>query len=65
MYDIGTKFEYELEDSYGWCYKTLTIGGYTYYQGDLFYVCYGEDGKQLDVYEDNVKEAIEGVEDED
>jgi hypothetical protein len=60
VYDIGTKFEYEWCPEHAECRnETLTIGGYIYYHDDLFYVCYSEDGDQVDVYCENVQDALE------
>lgn len=61
QFEIGTTFSYDWEDEDGNSYHDdiLTIGGYIYYYDDLFYVCYNEDGKQVDICHEYVQEAIE------
>lgn len=62
-YEIGTRFRYrdEWEDKDGNDHydEELTIGGYIYYYDDLFYVCYNDEGDQVDICEEYVEESIE------
>ena len=47
--EIGTRFQ--LGESGG----IWTIGGYVYYEDDLWYVCFNEDGNQRDEYHEDIE----------
>ncbi len=47
-FEIGTKFE----KGYG---EIWTIGGYVYYEGDLWYVCFDDDGCQRDEHHEDIE----------
>lgn len=67
-YEIGTRFWYDCrwedqdgDDHYG---EYLTIGGYIYYCDNLFYVCYNDEGDQVDICEEYIQEATEDTDED-
>ena len=50
--EIGTKFE----TGYG---VVWTIGGYVYYEDDLWYVCFDDNGNQRDEHAEDIKDWLE------
>lgn len=50
--EIGTKYR---RSAWG---KVLTIGGYVYYEDELWYVCVSEDGVQEDDHYEDVQNYL-------
>jgi len=57
--EIGTSFSIDEPDNWDDRNGEWFIGGYIYYNDDLFYVCFNEDGEQKDFDDETVYDAME------
>lgn len=60
--EIGTTFDYNWDrdddDGYADYDEVVTVGGYVYYEGTLYYTCIGESGVSVDVHHSTAEDRV-------